>query len=170
MNPMQLVRVEKLTLNIGAGTDQKKLERGIKLIKNVTGISPVKTFAKKRIPSWGLRPSLPIGCKVTLRRSKALDVLKRLIESKNNHLKPEQIGKDGNISFGVHEYIDIPGVKYDPEVGVMGFEVCVTLEKPGYRIKRRKIKPRRIHHKHQITKEETIEFLKKEFNVSFEEE
>ena len=69
---MQAIKVEKITLNIGAGKDQTKLERGILLLKNITGIDPVKTFTNKRIPTWGLRPGLPIGCKITLRKEKAV--------------------------------------------------------------------------------------------------
>jgi len=169
MNPMQQLRIEKVTLNIGAGTDQKKLEKGMKLLKNITGISPVRTFTSKRIPSWGLRPGLPIGCKLTIRKEKAKEILVRLLKAKDNRLKPEQVDKQGNISFGIHEYIDIPGVNYDPEIGVMGLEVCVSIEKPGYRIKRRKVRRGKIRKRHAVTKQETIEFMKKEFGVIFGE-
>ena len=78
MNPMQEIRIEKITLNIGAGKDQLKLEKGIKLLKNITGIEPVKTTTSKRIPEWGIRPGLPIGCKITLRKKEAEKLLKRL--------------------------------------------------------------------------------------------
>ena len=87
MNKIQQLRIEKITLNIGAGTDQKLLEKGMKLIKNLTGISPIKTKTLKRIPAWGLRPNLPIGCKLTLRGEKAIEILKRLIVAKKNVLK-----------------------------------------------------------------------------------
>lgn len=170
MNDMKSLRIEKVTLNVGAGKDQKVLEKGMLLLKNITGISPVKTFTSKRIPDWGLRPGLPIGCKLTLRGKKAVDTLKRLLQSKDNILREDQIDKQGNIAFGIKEYIDIPTVKYDPDIGVMGLEVCITMEKPGYRIKRRRIMRRKIHRKHAVTKEETMEFLKKNFNVEFGEE
>ena len=68
MNKMQEVRIEKVTLNIGAGRDQARLEKGITLIKSITGIPPVKTITNKRFMGWGLRPGLPVGCKVTLRK------------------------------------------------------------------------------------------------------
>jgi len=67
MNPMKVIRIEKITLNIGAGKDQNRLDKAKILLKHVTGIEPVKTVTKKRIPNWGLRPGLPIGCKITLR-------------------------------------------------------------------------------------------------------
>ena len=60
MNQMKNIRIEKVTLNVGAGKDQGKLERGIKLLKLLTGVDPVKTVTMKRVPSWGLRPNLPI--------------------------------------------------------------------------------------------------------------
>ena len=74
MNPMKNIRIEKVTLNIGAGKDQAKLEKGLLLLSSITGLKPVKTFAKKRIPEWGLRPGLPIGCKITLRKKKAEEI------------------------------------------------------------------------------------------------
>lgn len=165
MNRMKEVRIEKITLNIGAGREQNKLDKGIKLIKKITGVEPVKTITKKRIPNWGLRPGLPIGCKVTLRKQKAKKILKKLIEAKENKLTRKQFDENGNLSFGIHEYIDIPEVEYDPEIGTLGLEVCVTMEKPGYRVKRRKIRKSKIPKKHKVTKEEAIEFIKQNFQV-----
>lgn len=164
-NIMQEIKVEKVTLNIGAGKDQAKLENGIKLLKNITGISPVKTFTQKRIPGWGLRPGLPIGCKITLRNQQAGEVIKRLLEAKDNILSKSQFDEYGNIAFGIAEYIDIPSVKYDPKIGIMGLEICITLQRAGFRIKRRRIKKRKIPKKHAIHKEEAVEFMKKNFNI-----
>lgn len=169
MNPMQQPRIEKLTLNVGAGKDQNKLEKGVTVLKLITGIEPVKTVTSKRIPSWGLRPGLPIGCKLTLRKQKAHDVLKRLLEAKDNKLSPGQFDNKGNISFGITEHIDIPGITYDPKIGVMGLQVCVTLEKPGYRVKRRKLRAKKIPPAHQINKEEAINYMKDAFGTSIGE-
>ena len=165
MNPMRNIRIEKVTLNIGAGKDQKKLDNGLKLLKIVTGVAPVTTFTNKRIPNWGLRPGLPIGCKVTLRKVQAKDILKKLIEAKDKILNESQFDESGNIAFGVHEYINIPGVKYDPEMGMIGLEVCITLERPGYRIKRRSRLNKPIPKRHAITKQEAVDFMKNEFGV-----
>ena len=71
----------------------------------------------------------------------------------------------GNISFGIPEYIDIPGVNYDPKIGVIGLQVCLTLEKQGYRIKYRKIQPKKIHQKHCVTKQESIQFLNEQYKI-----
>lgn len=163
---MKQIRIEKLTLNIGAGKDQNKLKKAVTLLKNLTGIPPVKTITQKRIPNFGLRPGLPIGCKITLRDKKAKEMLKRLLEAKENKLKETHVDDAGNISFGIYEYIDIPGAKYDPEIGMMGLQASVTLERPGFRIKRRKIRKRKIPASHKISKEEAIKHLEKKFNVT----
>src|SRR3989339_155625 len=119
---MNRIRIEKVTLNIGAGTNQSKLDKGLKLLQTITNAKPVKTFTNKRIPNWGIRPGLPIGCKVTLRKKRSVEVLKNLLQAKDNALQERQFDKFGNLAFGLHEYMDIPGVKYDPEIGILGFE------------------------------------------------
>jgi large subunit ribosomal protein L5 len=170
MNPMMEIRIEKITLNIGAGKDQTRLEKGIKLLESITGIKPIKTFAKKRIPGWGLRPGLPIGCKLTLRKNAAIELLTKLLKAVDNQLKPSQFDMSGNIAFGIPEYIDIPEIKYDPSIGIMGLEVCVTLERPGFRIKKRRMKRKKISPRHAITKEEAIKFIESKFNVKVGDE
>lgn len=168
-NPMEKLKIEKVTLNIGAGKDQNKLERGVKLIQHITGITPVKTVTTKRIPGFGIRPGLPIGCKLTLRGKNAEEVLKRLLESKDNVLAEEYFDENGNISFGVPEYIDIPGTKYDPDIGVMGLQVSITLQKPGYRIKRRRLFKRKLKPSVVIGQEDAMEFMKERFKVKIGE-
>jgi large subunit ribosomal protein L5 len=170
MNIMREIRIEKVTLNIGCGKDQTKLDKAVKLLKSITGIDPVKTFAKKRIPEWGLRPGLPIGCKITLRKKAASDLLLRLLKAKSFKLMPRHFNDLGNISFGIEEYIDIPDVKYDPEVGIIGLEACVTLERRGFRIKRRKICKKKLPKSENITTPESVEFMQKNFNVKMGEE
>ncbi len=170
MNVMRQPRIEKLTLNIGAGKDGQKLEKGVALIKAITGIEPLKTVTQKRIPNWGLRPGLPIGCKLTLRKQPAAELLKRLLVAKENTLKPQQFDAGGNISFGIPEYIEIPGVAYDPKIGIMGLEVCVTLERPGYRIKRRRMEQKKIPKSHQVTKQDAMDYMQKHFNVKVGEQ
>jgi|TARA_B100001964_G_scaffold127110_1_gene140567 large subunit ribosomal protein L5 len=162
---MKQISVEKVTLNIGAGKDQARLEKGIKLINSIAGHNPVRTFAKKRIQEWGLRPGLPIGCKLTLRKQKALEMIKRLLESKDNTLRPSNFDNEGNISFGISEYIYIPGVKYNPDIGIMGLQVCVTLKRSGFRVKSRALKKHHIPRRHRIKKEESIDFMKNNFGL-----
>ncbi len=165
MNSMKKIKIEKVTLNIGAGKDQSRLDKGIVLLNLIGNGAPIKTVTTKRVQEWGLRPGLPIGCKLTLRKSRATSLLPRLLESVDNKLNPQQFDDNGNIAFGIHEYIEIPGIKYDPKIGIMGLQVCITLERPGFRIKKRKIMPRKIPVRHRISKQEAIDFMSKNFNV-----
>lgn len=167
---MKNIRIGKVTLNIGAGKDQGVLEKGFKLLQSISQMTPIKTVTKKRIPTWGIRPGLPIGCKVTLRKEDGEKLLKRLLEARDNILKPSQFDSNGNIAFGIQEYIDIPEVNYDPEIGIMGLEVCVTLERPGFRIKRRRYQKRKIGKHHLIKKEDAVDFMQKTFNITLEGE
>ncbi len=168
-NPMRNISIEKITLNVGAGKDPKRLEKGLLLIKHVTGKSPVKTITTKRIAQWGLRPGLPIGCKITLREEKHHELLKRLIQAVDSKFHETNFDEEGNISFGIKEYIDIPGVKYSPEIGIMGMQVCIRLKRPGLRITKRKLVRRSMPRNHRIAREEAVEFMKKKFNIIVEE-
>ena len=170
MNQMRNIRIEKITLNIGAGKDQTKLEKGIVLLNLIANATPIKTITNKRIQEWGLRPGLPIGCKLTLRKDKAVQILSRLLDAVENKLAEKQFDNNGNLAFGIHEYIEIPGVKYDPKIGILGLEVCVTLERPGYRIKRRRLLARKIPMRHRISKQEAIDFMSDKFSTRVEAE
>ena len=170
MNPMRQIKVEKVTLNVGAGNDQEVLKKGIKLLKNITGIEPVKTISDKRIPGWGVRPGLPLGCKITLRGPLAEDVLRKILKAKENKLRKSCFDPCGNVSFGIHEYIDVPDLNYDPSIGILGFQICTTLVRPGTRVKYRKNEKRKIGKTHLITQEDSMKFFNERFNVTVEEE
>lgn len=167
---MKTIRIEKITLNVGAGNDQELLKKGMKLIKNLTGIEPIKTISNKRIPAWGVRPGLPLGCKLTIRGKKADEILVRLLKAKDGKLSKSCVDACGNVSFGIHEYIDVPDLNYDPSIGIIGFQVCATLVRPGNRVKLRKLKTRKIGRKHLITQEDGINFIKEKFNIIVEDE
>ena len=165
MNLMRVPRIEKVTLNIGCGKDVAKLDKAIMLMKQITGIDPYKTITQKRIPSWGLRPGLPVGCKITLRKAPAEKMLKRLLAAKDQKLKVTNFDNNGNVSFGIHEYIDIPDLKYDPKIGVLGLQVCVTLERPGHRIKKRRLLKKKLPTKQVISRDEAVDFMKNNYGV-----
>ncbi len=170
MNPMRTIRIEKLTLNIGAGKEQAVMQKGEKLIEQLTGSKPVKTTTQKRIPGWGLRPGLPIGLKLTLRGKRAEELIPRLLSAKGFQLKTSNVDEAGSVSFGIPEYIDIEGAKYDPGIGILGLQACITLTRPGYRTKRRRIRAAKPGKRHLITQEEAKAFLMERFKVRFEEE
>ncbi len=164
MNPMREIRIAKVTLNMGVGEPGEKLELAKELLEKISGTKAVKTKAKKRVPSWGIRPGLEIGVKTTVRGEKAVELLKKLFAAVNNRISASNFDDHGNLSFGIKEYIHIPGMKYDPKYGIVGLDVCVTLERPGYRVKRRRFKSK-IGKRHLITKDEAIQFFKDKFGV-----
>ena len=170
MNKMKEIRIEKVTLNVGAGKDQKVLEKGVKLLKNLTGIDPVKTITQKRIQGWGLRPGLPIGTKITLRGEPAHQMVERLVYAKDNMFKQSNFDENGNISFGILEYVDIKDAKYDVDIGMMGLQASITLSRPGFRVKNKRIKPGKIAMSHRISKQEAIDYMKKNYNIKLGEE
>ncbi len=167
---MRKIRLAKVTLNIGAGRDAQKLEKGMILLERITQRKPVQTITQKRIPNWELRPGVPVGVKVTVRGKPAEELLRKLLTAKDFTLSEKQFDNEGNVSFGIPEYIDVEGLKYDPKLGIMGFEVAVTLERPGFRVKHRRLRPRRIPKEHRISREEAISFMKDAFNVKIREE
>ncbi|MEM0374434.1 MAG: 50S ribosomal protein L5, partial [Sulfolobales archaeon] len=71
----------------------------------------------------------------------------------------------GNVTFGIAEHVTIPGAKYDPDIGIFGMDVAITLKRPGYRVMWRRRKRSRIPLRHRVTKEEAMEFLRSNFNV-----
>lgn len=166
---MRELRVEKVTLNMCFGNEQEKIDKGMVLLERITGSKPVKTRARKRIPNWNIRPGLPIGCKVTLRASKAASVLKRLVDAKDKKFAASNFDGFGNMSFGIHEYIDIPDMKYDPDIRMVGLQVCVTFERAGFRIKKRKLKRGKISKRHLVSREDAISFMKNKYNAEVAE-
>ncbi|VVB51885.1 50S ribosomal protein L5 [uncultured archaeon] len=164
-NPMLLPRLEKVVLNIGVGESGERLVKAEALLTKLTGRKPVRTVSTKRIPQWTLRKGEPIGCKVTLRGKPAEEVLKRCLYAKDNVLTASHFDASGNLSFGIQEYIDIQGIKYDPDIGIFGLNICATIERPGGHVKRRSLRASKIPQKARLTPEESIEFMKQKFGV-----
>jgi large subunit ribosomal protein L5 len=169
LNPMKDILVEKVTLNIGAGEAGQKLDNAKTLLSMVTGKSPVITTAKGRNPLFKIKKGDDIGAKVTLRGKEAKDVLERAFKAVEHTLAERIFDQNGNFSFGVKEYIDFPGVKYDPKIGIIGFDVCVTLKRRGARVSRRRRFSSRVGKSHRITREDGIAFVKG-MNVKVETE
>jgi len=163
-----MISIEKVIVNIGVGGPGEKLEKAKKLLEKLTNEKPVETICTKRIPTWNIRPGMQIGTKVTLRGKKAIEFLEKCLEAVDRKIKEKSFDERGNFSFGILEYMDVPGFKYDPEIGMFGFDICVTLKKWGYRVRKRKREKRNIPKKHIIKKAEAIEFIKKKLNVVIE--
>ena len=168
-NPMIQPVVRKITFNIGVGEGGEKLEKAVTLLKQITDASIVKTRTMKRIPAFGVRPKLMVGAKVNVRGKAAETLLVKALAAVGNRLKAGNFDKLGNFSFGIKDYDAIPGMKYDPRLGMFGMDVCVNMGRKGYRVKGRKVKMSKIGTKHLLTKAESIKFISQKFGVEVEE-
>ncbi|MCX8197157.1 MAG: 50S ribosomal protein L5 [Candidatus Micrarchaeota archaeon] len=166
MNQMKEILIDKVTLNIGVGKGGQELENAKILLERLTGAKAVPTKAKVRNPVFRIKKGDPIGTKTTLRGQKAIEFLKKALKAKSFTLSSRCFDKEGNFSFGIAEYIDFPGAKYDPQIGILGFDVCVTLRRKGFRVAKRKRASSKIGKAHRITKQEGIEFAKKMLGVT----
>ena len=167
MNPMSEICLEKVTLNIGAGESGPLLEKSQKMLGTIAQKKVVITRTHKRT-TFGIAKKRPIGAKTTLRGPAARELLERLLQGVEEKLAKSCFDKNGNFSFGIKEYIHIPGMKYDPDVGILGLDVAVTLMRPGYRVKNRRRKPGKIGKNHRIKPEESMDWVKKEFGTKIE--
>ncbi len=163
---MKEIILDKVTLNIGVGDAGDTLNNALIILERIAGQKSVKTHGKKRIPAWNVRLGVPIGAKVTVRGKKAVELAKSLFEAIENKISERQFDRYGNVSFGIRSYIDIPGTKYDPEIGIFGLDVSLTLKRKGYRVKNRKRALSRIGASHKIKKEEAVDFVKTRFGVN----
>lgn len=161
---MREIKLEKVTLNIGCAGEKDKIERAKKLLKLLTDKTGVVTLSRRR-STFGIAKGKPVGVKVTLRGKEAERILKLALTGVENRLKAQQFDDSGNFSFGVAEYIEMANIKYDHEVGMMGFDVTVTLERPGYKVKKRKVKRRSVGHKHKVKPEEAMQWAREKLGV-----
>ncbi len=164
-NPMRSISIGKVVINTAVGKSGEPIEKAKKILQELTGNTPVVRVAKKTIRDFGIHKGEPIAVIVTLRKGKALSILKNLLAAKGSKIKASSFDDYGNVSFGIREHIDIPGVKYKPELGIIGMDVCIALERKGYRVARRKIRKSKIGKSHRITKQEAIEFFRNVLNV-----
>ena len=167
-NKMQEILIDKVTVNIGVGAPGERLDFAKSLIQRLTTRTPVETQAKRREPVFKLRKGMPIGAKVTLRKTVAREFLEKAFAARRRTLSAHNFDKTGNFAFGVAEYIDFPGAKYDPAMGMFGFDVAVTLARRGRRVAYRKIRPAVLGNRHRITKDQAIDFARSVLNIKVE--
>lgn len=165
MNEMKSLKIEKVTVNIGVGEGGEQLRNARQVLEAVTNQDAILTTSKTINKDWGIRKDMPIGCKVTLRGEKAQDFLKRALWTRNNRIADWSFDEQGNVSFGIPDHTDFKEMKYDPNIGVFGMDVCVTIERPGFRVKKRRIGPRKIPERHRVAPEESMDFLEEAFDV-----
>jgi len=165
-NPMKKINVAKVTVNISEENVGDGVENAVDLIEKLTGRTPIRTESNEEAKTFGLRSGLNTGAMVTLRGEEAEEFLKKVIPAVEE-IKASAFS-DGNFAFGISEYIDVPGVDYDADIGMKGFEANVVLERPGARVKRRNHKPSEVGEEHRVSNEEAIQFAEEKlgFEVS----
>ncbi len=132
-NPLEVPTLEKIVINMGVGeaaADQKKLDAAVAELTLIAGQKPVKTVAKKAIAGFKIREGLPIGCKVTLRKSKMYEFLDRLVTIALPRVRdfrgiPGGKGFDGrgNFAMGLKEQIIFPEIVYDKVDAIRGMDI-----------------------------------------------
>lgn len=162
---MKKISVAKVVLNMGVGKSGEPVEKAKLALNQIAGQKPSPRFAKATQRDWGVHKGEPIGVAVTLRRKPALELIKRLFAAKGNQIKGSSFDEFGNLSFGIKEHIDIPGVKYDPLVGILGLDVSISLQRPGFNIRFRSKHKASVGKHHRISSQEAKEFLKREFGI-----
>jgi Ribosomal protein L5 len=164
-NVMTVPRVSKVTVHMSVGESGKKLSNAEMIMSKITGQKPVRTVAKRTLPGFNIKKNEPIGCKVTLRGDSAEKFLKIALGIVGNAVDAGKFDENGNFAFGIEEHTDFPGMEYDPEIGIYGMDVIVAVERPGYRIKHRRIQAKKIPSDHKLTKDDSIAYVSKNYGV-----
>ena len=167
-SPMKKISLDKVVLNMGLGKSGDVINTAKIAIEQISGKKPSTRNAKAAYRDWGVRKGEPIGVAVTVRGDDATALLKRLLEAKGNTIKGKSFDNFGNFSFGINEHIDIPGVKYDPQVGILGLGISISLTRPGYGIRTRSKHKAKVGKNHIIKSQEAKDYLSKEFGVTVE--
>ena len=138
-NALQTPRLDKIVVNIGAGEavgDSKKINSICDDLAAITGQKPVVTHAKKSIANFKLREGMPIGAKVTLRRTRMYEFMDRLVTvalprvRDFRGLSPRSFDGRGNYSLGLKEQIVFPEIDYDKVDSIRGMDIviCTTAD------------------------------------------
>ncbi len=134
-NPMQVPRIEKITVNMGVGeavADKKLIDNAVGDLTKLTGQKPMLCKSKKSIAAFKLRAGLPIGAKVTLRGARMYEFLDRLISIAMPRIRDfrgvsvRAFDGRGNYNFGVKEQIIFPEIQYDQVDKVRGMDITIT--------------------------------------------
>jgi len=169
MNEMKETYVAKVVVNIGTGEVGDEVQKAKTLIRKLTDSTPVETESGSDAKTFGKRAGLNLGVMTTLRGEEAREFLEEVKPAIENGISQDSFDGNGNFSFGISEYIDVPGIEYDADIGMRGFEAAVKLERPGYRTKKRDHKPREIGDSHRIDDDEAREFVQEELDIEVTE-
>ncbi|MCK9566516.1 MAG: 50S ribosomal protein L5 [Methanothrix sp.] len=165
MNANLIPRVDKVVVHVGVGESGQRLVNAETIMKTITKQRPVRSIAKKTLPTFGIKKNEPIGAKLTLRGKAAEDFLVIALKAAGNTLKKSQFDMQGNFSFGIEEHTDFPGMRYDPDIGIFGMDVSVALKRAGYRIAMRRVAQKKLPIRQRLNKDDSVEFVSKKFGI-----
>jgi large subunit ribosomal protein L5 len=167
-NPMRKIRVGKVVVNIGLGKSGEAIERGKKVLEQVTGQTPAQTRAKRSVRDFGIHKGEPIGVIVTVRGAATSTLMEKLLSARDKKLNESCFDSRGSVSFGIREHIEIPGIRYDPAIGILGMNVSILLERPGFSVARRGRRTSRVGKGHLVSREEAMQYFKEKFGVTIQ--
>ncbi|TGC08524.1 50S ribosomal protein L5 [Methanolobus halotolerans] len=157
--------VDKVVVHMGVGESGQHLVDAEGILGAITGQKIIRTYSKRTLPAFSIKKGEPIGCKVTLRGERAEKFLTTALGIIESNLRTSQFDKNGNVTFGIEEHTDFPGMRYDPNIGIFGMDINVVVNRPGYRISKRRISKTSIPASHRIIKDDTINFFKDKYSV-----
>lgn len=165
-NIMRRFKITKVLISCGASGQE--LDKSAKLLGKIAPrkIQITKSGPTTRIPAFGVKPDMPLGARITFRGKEAIKVLKQMLSGIDNKIKKKQVANN-HFSFGIKEYIDVPGLEYDRSIGIRGFNVTIVFERPGMRVKRKKIKQGKMPRRQEVSKEEIINYMEDNFGTKF---
>ncbi|MEM0139342.1 MAG: 50S ribosomal protein L5 [Ferroplasma sp.] len=165
-SPMRNIVINKVVINIGVGAAGERLTKAAKVLELLTGHKPTYTSASKTIRDFNIRKGLNIGVKVTLRKDDAYKFLVEAFYAKDYKIPVYSFDRQGNAYFGITDYTDFKGMKYDPDIGIFGMDIAIVLKRAGgYRLPKRRINSKPIPKNIGISKEEAINFLEENFKA-----
>ncbi|OGA02151.1 MAG: 50S ribosomal protein L5 [Betaproteobacteria bacterium RIFCSPLOWO2_02_FULL_64_12] len=133
--PMQVPRIQKITLNMGVGEtvqDKKVVDNAVADMTKIAGQKPVITKSKKSIANFKIRRDYPVGCMVTLRGKRMYEFLDRLVSVAIPRIRDfrgisnRAFDGRGNYSLGVKEQIIFPEIEYDKIDALRGMNISIT--------------------------------------------
>ena len=171
MNPMNQLRITKVCVNIGVGEGGERLVNAENVLEMVTGVKPQRTLGRIQNRDLKVRVGAPIGCKATMRRQEDIKAfLASAFDCRENTIPSWNFDREGNLSFGVRDYTDFPGQKYDPDIGIFGMDSTAVLERPGHRVSRRRRAKSKVGMKHRVSADEPRAWFVENFNITILEE
>ena len=132
------------------------------MLEQLTGQVPVFGSARYTVRSFSIRRGEKIGCSVTVRGEKALQLIEAGLKVKEYELLKRNFSDTGCFGFGIEEHIDL-GIKYDPSTGIYGMDFFIVLERPGVRVSRRRSRKSRVGVRHKVTKADAQKWFQQTF-------